>query len=172
MVTLAEVTAKSIGKVTSSIVKPIGLGRGTLVTRDLGVTRRFLEDLLGMECVQTAPDQMLARHRHDRGAKNYWVLEIRKVAEIAHPQRLVNHWGFMVASNADVDRAHAVASARKDEYGLKRVHPPKGNHGSYSFYFEDLESNWWEIECRAEEISYAASVAAGDPVAENAQAVS
>jgi catechol 2,3-dioxygenase-like lactoylglutathione lyase family enzyme len=172
MVTLAEVTAKSIGKAVSPIIKPIGLGRGTLVTRDLDVTRRFLEDLLGMECVQTAPDRMLARHCRDCGAPAYWVLEIQKVAEIVHPQSLINHWGFMVASNADVDHAHAVASARKEEYGLKRVHPPKGNHGSYSFYFEDRESNWWEIECRAEEISYAASVAAGDPVGENAEAAS
>jgi catechol 2,3-dioxygenase-like lactoylglutathione lyase family enzyme len=170
MVTLAEVTAKSIGKVASSVVKPIGLSRGTLVTRDLDVTRRFLEDLLGMACVQVAPDHMLARHRSDRGARSYWVLDIRRVAEIAHPQRLVNHWGFMVASNADVDRAFALASSRKDEYGLKRVHPPKGNHGSYSFYFEDHESNWWEIECRAAEISYAASVAAGDPAEESAEA--
>jgi hypothetical protein len=50
------------------------------------------------------------------------------------------------------------------------VHPPKGNHGSYSFYFEDVDSNWWEIECRAPEISYAASVAAGDPVAPEMEA--
>jgi catechol 2,3-dioxygenase-like lactoylglutathione lyase family enzyme len=170
MTTLAEVTANSIGKAASSVIRPIGLHRGTLVTRNLDVMRRFLEELLGMECVRTAPDRMLARHRRDRGAKNYWVLEICAVAEITHPQRLVNHWGFMVASNAEVDRAHRVATARQAEFGLKRVHPPKGNHGSYSFYFEDLDSNWWEIECRAPEISYAASVAAGDPLPEKPEA--
>jgi catechol 2,3-dioxygenase-like lactoylglutathione lyase family enzyme len=170
MTTLAEVTAKSIGKAAAPVIKPISLGRGTLVTRNLDQMRRFLEELLGMECVATGPSRMLARHRGDRGAKSYWVLEIKEVAAIEHPQRLVNHWGFMVANIEAVDRAHAVASARKEEWGLKRVHPPKGNHGSYSFYFEDIDSNWWEIESRAPDISYAASVALGDPVAQGAEA--
>lgn len=164
MVTLADVTAKSIGKAASSVVKPVGLGRGTLVTRDLGAMRRFLEEAMGMECVRAAPDRLLARHRHDRGAAAYWVLDVREVAEIAHPQRLVNHWGFMVDSNAAVDRAFELLSGKREQYRLARVQPPKGNHGSYSFYFEDLDNNWWEIECRDEEISYAACVAAGDPV--------
>jgi len=163
MTTLAEVTARSIGKAIAPVVKPVGLARGCFVTRNLAVTRRFLEELLGMECAAIAPGRVLARHRSDRGARSYWVLDISEVAEVEHPQKLINHWGFMVESNAEVDRAHALASARKDDFGLKRVHPPKGNHGSYSFYFEDLDSNWWEIECRAEEISYAASVAVGDP---------
>lgn len=164
MVTLTEVTARSIGKAASSVVKPIALGRGTLVTRDLAATRRFLVEVMGMECVQTAPDHLIARHRNDRAAQNYWVLEIQQVADITHPQRLVNHWGFMVESNAAVDRAYELLAVKRNEYRLARVQPPKGNHGSYSFYFADLDSNWWEIECRAEEISYAACVAEGDPV--------
>ena len=162
MVTLAEVAAKSIGKSGNSVVKPVLLDRGSLVTRDLEATRRFLEELLGMECVRTAPDRMLARHRADRGAKSYWVLDIREVKDIHHPQRMTNHWGFFVATPEEVDRANATAAAHKDEFRLRRVHPAKGNHGSYSFYMEDLDANWWEIECRAEEISYAASVAEGD----------
>jgi len=90
MTTLAEVTAKSIGKAASSVVKPISLGRGTLVTRNLAVTRRFLEDLLGMDCIATAPGRMLARHGRDRGAKGYWVLEVSEAVTIEHPQRLIN----------------------------------------------------------------------------------
>jgi len=166
-VTLAEVTAKAIGKAASPVVTPVALCRGTLVTRNLAVTRHFLEGLLGMECAMLGPKRLLARHRRDRGSERYWILEIREVDTVEHPQTLINHWGFMVASNDEVDRAHALAAAKKDEFGLKRVHPPKGNHGSYSFYFEDCDSNWWEIECRAEEISYAASVAVGDPVEDN-----
>jgi catechol-2,3-dioxygenase len=163
MVSLTEVAAQSIGKSAASVVKPVALDRGTLVTRDLRVMQNFCETLLGMECVRTAPDRMLVRHKGDRAAKDYWVLEVREVAEIAHPQRMINHWGFFVPTRAEVDRAAAVAAARKDEFRLRRVHPVKANHGSYSFYFEDLDSNWWEIECRPDEISYAASVAAGDP---------
>ena len=37
------------------MVKPVALGRGTMATRDLALTRKFLEDALGMECRETRP---------------------------------------------------------------------------------------------------------------------
>ena len=163
MVTLAEVTSRKIGKAARSVVRPIALSRGTLVTRDLAVTRRLLEEAFGMECVATAPDRMLARHRGDRGSASYWILEVRQVDSVEHPQKMINHWGFEAASQDDVERIHAVLAADAERYGLRRVHPAKANHGSFSFYCEDVDSNWWEIEHRDEEISYAASVALGDP---------
>jgi hypothetical protein len=163
MVTLAEVTAQRIGKAASSVVKPVALSRGTMATRDLALTRRFLEEALGMECREAAPGVLLARHRADRGARSYWLLEVRQAPRIDHPQKMINHWGFEVATRGDVERVHALLSANAEAYGLRRVHPAKANHGSYSFYCEDVDSNWWEVESRAAEISYAASVANGDP---------
>ncbi|HXQ50713.1 MAG TPA: VOC family protein [Stellaceae bacterium] len=163
MVTLAEVTAKRIGKAPSSVVKPVALGRGTMATRDLALTRKFLEDALGMECRETAPGHLLARHRGDRGANSYWILEVTEAPRIDHPQKMLNHWGFEVATRADVERVHQLLTANAEAYGLRRVHPVKANHGSFSFYCEDVDSNWWEVECRDAEISYAASVAKGDP---------
>ena len=150
MVTLAEVTARQIGKAAQSVVRPSALSRGTLVTRDLAVTRRLLEEAFGMECVALAPDRMLARHRSDRGGARYWILEIREVHSVDHPQKMLNHWGFEVAAQADVDRIHDILAADAAAYGLRRIHPVKANHGSYSFYCEDVDSNWWEIEHREE----------------------
>ena len=66
-------------------------------------------------------------------------------------------YGVTLDSHGNILVADAAA------YGLRRVHPVKANHGSYSFYCEDADSNWWEIEHRDAEISYAASVAQGDP---------
>lgn len=163
MVTLAEVTARRIGKAATSVVHPVALSRGTMAARDLALTRRFLEEALGMECRETAPGLLLARHRGDRGAPSYWLLEVRQAPRIDHPQKMINHWGFEVATRADVERVHELLSAKAGTYGLRRVHPVKANHGSYSFYCEDANSNWWEVECRDPEISYAASVANGDP---------
>src|SRR5437660_12611727 len=31
------------------------------------------------------------------------------------------------------------------EVGLKKVTKPADQHGTYSFYFSDLDDNWWEI---------------------------
>jgi hypothetical protein len=162
MVTLAEVTSRKIGKAAASVVKPVALSRGTMVTRDLGLTRRFLEGL-GMECASPAPGKLVARHRADRGAETYWVLEISESVGVEHPQKMINHWGFEVETREAVDRVHALVTEKSAAYGMRRVHPVKANHGSYSFYCEDADSNWWEIECRDADISYAASVALGDP---------
>lgn len=162
MVTLAEVTANGIGRAASSVVKPVALTRGTLAVRDLARTRRFLEDVLGMDCA-VADGRLFARHRGDRGAPSYWVLEVAERPRIDHPQKMLNHWGFEAASREEVERIHDRLAASPGAFGLKRVHPVKANHGSWSFYCEDEDSNWWEIESRDAEISYAASVAAGDP---------
>jgi catechol 2,3-dioxygenase-like lactoylglutathione lyase family enzyme len=167
MVTLAEVTERRIGRAAASVVKPVALSRGTLASRDLDLTRRFLEDVLGMECARSG-DRLLARHRADRGKDAYWVLEVVARPHIEHPQKMLNHWGFEAASPEEVERIHDRLAASPETWGLKRIHPVKANHGSYSFYCEDVDSNWWEIESRAEEISYAASVALGDPEGDRA----
>ena len=51
-----------------------------------------------------------------------------------------------VATRAEVDEAHAKAIALKDQYGIRQVLPQQEMHGVYSFYLEDLDHNWWEIQ--------------------------
>ena len=46
----------------------------------------------------------------------------------------------------EVDHAHALALRFKDTYGIRQVLPIQDMHGVYSFYFEDLDHNWWEIQ--------------------------
>ena len=41
---------------------------------------------------------------------------------------------------------HALALRFKDTYGIRQVLPIQDMHGVYSFYFEDLDHNWWEIQ--------------------------
>ena len=51
---------------------------------------------------------------------------------------------------------------RKQEFGIVRVQKPRFRHGSYACYFVDVDSNWWELEYRAPEITYEALRAKGD----------
>jgi catechol 2,3-dioxygenase-like lactoylglutathione lyase family enzyme len=167
MKTLSDVSKTPVGGFPQPAICPTMLAAGTLISRDLDVAQRFYEEFLGLECVRLSADRLIARHRkHDRAS--YWVLDVRKVDQVEHPQSMMNHWGVFVRTREDVDRAFELVAARKDRYGLRRIQKPRMNHGSYSFYMEDVDSNWWEIEARPEERAYGTDVANGDRYVEEA----
>jgi len=45
-----------------------------------------------------------------------------------------------------VDRAFALAHELKDKYELKKISRITTHHGTYSFYFQDRDGNWWEFQ--------------------------
>jgi hypothetical protein len=59
---------------------------------------------------------------------------------------VLNHWGLDVGSRAEVDRVHREAIANKDKFKIKQVLDVVDQHGVYSFYLEDLDHNWWEVQ--------------------------
>ena len=148
-------------------VQPLSLIAGTLVSTDLKRARHMLEGAFGLQCVQPEPGLLLARDRgfEQGGAKRgepYWVLEIRETSEVAVPQEMLNHWGMAAPSEAAVDEAYAKLNAAKEEYGITRVQKPRFRNGSYACYFIDRDSNWWELEYRAPELTYEVLRAQGD----------
>jgi catechol 2,3-dioxygenase-like lactoylglutathione lyase family enzyme len=150
-------------------VRTICLERGTFLTTDLAAMRRLFEDVLDLECVRYAPDALYVRERghrpgEPRAGEPYLVLDVREVAEIANPQALLNHWGVFVASQSDVDRAYATLCEHKDRYFVRKVQKPRAAHGAYSFYFEDGDGNWWEVEHRIVKRQYETLRAIGDVV--------
>jgi hypothetical protein len=34
----------------------------------------------------------------------------------------------------------------KETYKIGQIQDPEQHHGVYSFYFEDLDGNWWEFQ--------------------------
>lgn len=134
------------------VLKPLILSRGTIVVQDLQRARRFYEEFLGLECVEYAPGAMFARDRdpkvlRQRSGNAYWVIDVRQQTG-PWQTNLLKHWGIDVASNAEVDRAHAYAAANKERLGIKTLRKPRIQHGTYAFYLEDDDGNWWEVECR------------------------
>ena len=53
--------------------------------------------------------------------------------------------GLDVVSREDVDRCHQLLEEGKEKWGIKRMTKPADQHGTYSFYFSDVDDNWWEI---------------------------
>ena len=104
----------------------------------------------GDVCARQGPPTRLPKH-----GKPYWVLEVREVAETPVGQEMLNHWDFEVASQATVDEAYEKLSANKAEYGIARVQQPFFRGGSDAVYFVDKDTNWWEVEYRTRDITYA-----------------
>ena len=163
----ASVTMSAPRIGTGPHVRTTSLICGTLVSTDLDRVRHMLEGAFGLECVRPAADVLYARDRGfgpggDRRGTPYWVLEIRQKDEVPVEQEMLNHWGMGAPSEAAVDEAYVKLKDHKDEYGLARVQKPRFRNGSYAMYFTDQDSNWWELEYRAPELSYEVLRAKGD----------
>lgn len=148
-------------------VRTTSLICGTLVSTDLDRVRNMLENAFGLECVRPAGDLLYARDRgFEPGGKKrgepFWVLEIRQKDEVPVAQEMLNHWGMAAPSEAAVDEAFAKLKDCKEEYGIARVQKPRFRNGSYAMYFTDRDSNWWELEYRAPELTYDSLRARGD----------
>ncbi len=116
------------------------LNHGTLHVRDIAKSRRFYEEVLGIECLQTSPLSLMIR----KGTAHVYAV-VEQPAGIHPPMTMLNHNGFEVASLAEVEEAHKLIGSIKDEYGIKKVLPISHMHGDASFYFMDQDDNWWEI---------------------------
>jgi len=116
------------------------LNHGTLHVRDIAKSRRFYEEVLGIECIQTSPLSLMIR----KGTAHVYAV-VEQPAGIHPPMTMLNHNGFEVGSLGEVEAAHELIATIKEEYGIKKVMPISHMHGDASFYFMDQDDNWWEI---------------------------
>ncbi len=123
-----------------SVVRGEYLSHGTLECYDLRRSRRFYEEFLGLECVRHAPSAMAVRC----GLRFHIVC--LDVGQALKPVGQKNHWGIDVGSVAEVERIHEAAIELTSTYGIRKVTDCVKQHGVYSFYLEDLDHNWWEIQ--------------------------
>jgi catechol 2,3-dioxygenase-like lactoylglutathione lyase family enzyme len=124
----------------NSVVKPYALGHGTLECMSLKESRKFYEEFLGLDCVRHAKPAMAVRL-----GMRFHIVAV-EVGDAVHPCAVLNHWGLDVESKEAVDTAHKAAIASQEKYKIRQVLPVQNMHGVYSFYLEDLDHNWWEIQ--------------------------
>ena len=122
-------------------IRPRLLSHGTLECKDLERSRRFYRDVLGLQAVKTGPISLWLKLGSD------CFIVALALGEKAQPMPSVNwHWGLDVGSVAAVDAQYERLLRLKDEYGIGEIKQPSDMHGAYSFYFEDCDHNWWEIQ--------------------------
>ena len=120
------------------VVKVQRIGHGTLEVVDLAKSRRFYEEVLGLEVIQPSARSMMIRLGTDH---TYAVVETGKESGMT----MLAHNGLDVGSEEEVHASHDRLVSVKDEYGIKQITDVRHMHGDTSFYFADPDGNWWEI---------------------------
>ena len=142
----------------SAIIKSQRLSHGTLECRDLEASRIFYEEFLGLETVYHGKRTMLIR----KGG--YWGVVCVDRGDKVRPVGPLNHWGIDVETRELVDLSRENAIKYKSKYGIQKVHQALDQHGVYSFYLQDLDGNWWEIQSLPEPEMYDRLFERGDRV--------
>jgi catechol 2,3-dioxygenase-like lactoylglutathione lyase family enzyme len=114
------------------------LSHGTLECRDLAFTRRFYQEFLGFEVVQTSKISIWCRLG---GQHIYVCVQSAEKAEMG----FLGHNGIDVSSDAEVDKCYDLVRRDAETWRLKKISKPTVQHGAYSFYFWDADDNAWEI---------------------------
>jgi catechol 2,3-dioxygenase-like lactoylglutathione lyase family enzyme len=114
------------------------LSHGTLESRDLQASRRFYEEVLGLEVIQHLPHALTIRHGSNH---TYVVVHSNKPKEM----NILNHNGLDVGTEEEVRAAYEILRSVQQEYGIRKISKPGKLHGYYAFMFQDMDANWWEI---------------------------
>ncbi len=125
---------------TESALKLNFYSHATLECRDIARTRQFFEEFLGFETVQMADVSFWAR----LGGEQIIVV-VKSPAKNKESMPFLNHNGLDVGTEADVDAAYEVIKRDAEKWGLHKITKPVIQHGTYCFYFWDLDDNAWEI---------------------------
>jgi catechol 2,3-dioxygenase-like lactoylglutathione lyase family enzyme len=134
-----DLSAPKMEKAADPVLKLRFLSHGTLESRNLDRAREFYTEFLGLEVVRTSPISLLVRLG---GPNTIAVVEQKRKSS---QMGLLNHNGIDVETEAEVDEAYKKVVEYAEKYSLKKITKPIVQHGTYSFYFWDMDDNAWEI---------------------------
>jgi predicted lactoylglutathione lyase len=112
----------------------------TLECRDIKRTRQFFEEFFGFETVQMADVSFWSRL-----GGNTIIVMVQSPVKNDGKMAFLNHNGLDVGTEAEVDAAHAIVKRDAEKWGLTKISKPMVQHGTYCFYFWDMDGNAWEI---------------------------
>ncbi|HEX9787651.1 MAG TPA: VOC family protein [Candidatus Binatia bacterium] len=118
---------------------PQAFTHGTLVARDLNVSREFYTNVMGLEVHRFSTIVIYLKHPSTR---TYVVCAERKNIKVFSPYFRNT---LTVVSQAAVKDAYREFSARGNELGVTEILPLEESNGSASFCFRDPGTNCWEI---------------------------
>jgi catechol 2,3-dioxygenase-like lactoylglutathione lyase family enzyme len=114
------------------------LSHGTIECRDVDASRRFYEEFLGLEVVRTSTKSLMLRLG---GQQTIACVRTRNKLE----KTVYSHVGLDVTTREEVDECYRLVLEHRAKWGITDIMQPADLHGAYSFYFKDMDDNWWEI---------------------------
>lgn len=117
----------------------------TLECRNVAASLAFYRDVMGLE---VNPVGALVGHAWGTNGHYFAVLQCAEPTQ----QPLLNYYARPVPQPRDVDAAHARVAAVAERYGVRELTAParesaaKFGVGTYGFYLNDLDGNWWRVE--------------------------
>lgn len=132
-------TTPQVERAAEPALKLNFLSHGTLESKDLERARGFYTDFLGLEVIRTSPISLLVR----LGGNNTIAVVEQKNRD--ETMSMLNHNGLDVETQEEVDEAHRIVTEQAEQWGLHKIGKVKLQHGTYSFFFWDMDDNCWEI---------------------------
>ena len=119
------------------------LSHGTLLMADMALTRRFYEEFLGLEVVQTSQISFAIRLNGDTSVA--CVAQARKVRQPGREYLRHYNIGLAMAAPEDVVVAHRLALEHAVAYEIRSVGAIAESDGRVGFPIGDRDGNYWEI---------------------------
>jgi hypothetical protein len=119
------------------------LSHGTLLMEEMGPSRKFFEEFLGLDVVATSERSLAIRLNSDT-----CVVGVERGKLVKKPGREYLRYynvGLCVGGADDVARARQLALEHKDTYGLREISDIENESARVSFLIEDRDGNFWEI---------------------------
>jgi catechol 2,3-dioxygenase-like lactoylglutathione lyase family enzyme len=120
---------------------PQALTHGTIQCENLQATRRFYENVLGLEVVQLWPNSIYVKH----SSTPWYVVNLEAAPE--NRKYMVRSQRFTLALESidAVKEAHRQLREDGKEVGITELEEIQESSGRASFLLSDLNRNWWEI---------------------------
>ena len=116
------------------------ISHGTLIVKDLAASRKLYEEFFGFEVVKPSDVSLWVRLGGDH------VYVAVQSPNDSSPMHMLNHNGLDVSNDEEVRRCHEIVTESAEEWGFHKISKPRVQHGTFSFYFWDMDDNCWEIQ--------------------------
>jgi len=120
---------------------PQALTHGTLQCQNLEATRRFYENVLGLEVVQLWPSSIYVKH----STTPWYIVNLETPLENRKYVGRSQRFTLAVESVDAVREAYRRLREHGREIGLTGFEEIQESSGKASFLLSDLNRNWWEI---------------------------
>jgi catechol 2,3-dioxygenase-like lactoylglutathione lyase family enzyme len=124
---------------------PQALTHGTVQCRDIEASRRFYEQVLGLEVVQLWPNSIYVKHPDTP----WYIVNLPGGPENPNLHTRGQRFVLAVDSASEVEKTHRGFSDSREELEIGDLEEIRRFGAGASFLFSDLNRNWWEITSAA-----------------------